>query len=89
MKKPKQRKTLQKFQTQNLILDNSKNNPEAILNFINDFQNMIHSTDEKTKAISLRVPNNILRMFKSKAARKGLKYQSVITSLMREWIRGA
>lgn len=89
MKNPKHRKTLQKFQAQNLIMDRSKNDPEAILNFINDFQNMIHSTDEKTKAISLRVPNNVLRLFKTKAARKDLKYQSVITSLMREWIKSA
>lgn len=83
--KSKTRKALQKFKPQNFV----KSSPEEILKFLHDYQTMLYHKDEKTKAISLRVPSNVLRMFKTKAASKNQKYQSVIVALMRDWLKNS
>ncbi len=62
-----------------------KLSPEQTLQFLEDFRLMVHGQDKQTKAISLRVPENILVSFKMKAKNKNQKYQSVIVHLMREW----
>jgi uncharacterized protein (DUF4415 family) len=54
--------------------------------FLEDYVNLIHGQDEPTKLISLRVPANILRSFKTLASQDGRKYQSHIVQLMREWV---
>lgn len=61
--------------------------PLQTLQFLEDFRNLVHNKDAKTLAISLRVPENVLNVFKIKAKKKRLKYQSVIVQLMREWLQ--
>jgi predicted DNA binding CopG/RHH family protein len=60
--------------------------PEQIVQFLDDYTNLIHGIDSKSKHISLRVPENLLNIFKNKAKSKNIKYQSQIISLMRNWI---
>ena len=43
--------------------------------------------DEPTVAISLRVPENILRALKLRAKSKGQKYQSLMIHLLRQGLR--
>ena len=54
--------------------------------FLDDFQKITMGKDDKTVPISLRVPRNILDVFKYNSQKKKLKYQSVIVELMRNWI---
>jgi uncharacterized protein (DUF4415 family) len=65
--------------------------PETIsidqaMRFLDDARALYRGTDEPTQAISLRVPANVLRSFKTKAKLDGRKYQSVIVALMRKWV---
>lgn len=78
----KSKKTLQKFQKQNLVRAKS----EDILKFLNDYQEILGAAPTKTKAISLRVPEKLLSAFKLKAKNQDTKYQSMIVRLMREWL---
>jgi predicted DNA binding CopG/RHH family protein len=76
-----QRKSLKrsKLKTVELSVDQT-------LRFLEDVRTLYRGTDEPTQAISLRVPKNVLRSFKTKAGLEGRKYQSVIVALMRKWI---
>ncbi len=58
--------------------------PEEAVRFLEDIRVMSSQIDEPTVAISLRVPENILRSLKIKAKAEGKKYQS----LMIEYLRG-
>jgi hypothetical protein len=64
-----------------------KLNPNQILEFLDNFQQVVHGKDKPTKLISLRVPENILESFKILTKEKNQKYQSVIVQLMRDWIK--
>lgn len=65
------------------------NNPQvdldSVLQFIEDFRKLSQNLDEERILISLRVPTNVLCLFRSKAELEGKKYQSVIVQLMRRW----
>ena len=69
----------------------SKNRPqltaEETLQFIHDYNETIHGVDKKTKLISLRVPENLLNAFKTKANLDQRQYQSIIVALMRDWVK--
>lgn len=74
MKKTKQPRALQKL------------SPEQIVQFLDEYASVVNSIDSKSKLISLRVPENILSVFKFKSREKNMKYQSQIVALMRKWI---
>lgn len=61
--------------------------PEDALKFLEDFKSTVHGQDSKTKLISLRVPENVLNIFKTIAKGQNRKYQSVIVQLMRDWAK--
>ena len=61
--------------------------PEEAVKFIEDIRNMSADQDEATVAISLRVPENILRSLKLKAKSEGKKYQSLIIEYLRQGLR--
>lgn len=62
--------------------------PEQILQFLEDFRNL-HSYDksQRTKLISIKVPENLLNAFRAKAKVTGTPYQTQIKRLMEEWMR--
>jgi len=62
--------------------------PEQILQFLEDFR-MLHLRDksERTRLISIKVPENLLQAFKAKAKLHGVPYQTQIKRLMQEWMR--
>ncbi len=67
-----------------------KNNDKKIeqgLQFIEAFQKMLADKDEKTVAISLRIPKNILTAVKFKAQQQDKKYQSLIISYIRAGLK--
>ncbi len=71
--------------TKQFLKKQEKLTPEQTLQFLEDFSNLMHGKDTPTKLISLRVPENILSVFKDKAKKMDLKYQSQIVKLMRDW----
>ena len=60
--------------------------PDQAMRFLEDARTLYRGPDEATRAISIRVPENVLRTFKTKAKADGKKYQSVIVALMRKWV---
>ena len=86
MTPPKPRKTLQRFSAERLRRDRALT-PEQTLEFIEDFKSAMFDLDTHRTPISIRIPDNVLRAFKTKAQLEGRPYQSVIVRLMREWLK--
>lgn len=61
--------------------------PMQALQFLEDMRVLYSTKDEATRAISLRVPENILRLLKARATSEGKKYQSLMIELLREGLR--
>ncbi len=57
------------------------------LQFLEDIRVLYSSKDEPTQAISLRIPANVLRLLKTRAASEGKKYQSLIIQILRESLK--
>ena len=60
--------------------------PEEIVAFLESFRQLQAAKPAKSKLISLKVPEDLLEAFKLKAKANGLRYQTQIKQLMREWI---
>ena len=60
---------------------------EKGLIFIESFQRMLENKDEKTVAISLRIPANVLRAIKFRAEQNNQKYQSLIVEYLRRGLK--
>ena len=65
-----------------------KLSPEQILSFLEDFKQLHAGKDSRTRLISMRVPEPLLRAFKAKAAAHGSRYQAQIKKLMKGWVDG-
>ena len=67
-----------------------KMKPKQILEFLEDFRKL-HSVDrfkkDRSILISMKVPESVLRAFKVAADLKGVKYQTQIKVLMKDWLR--
>jgi predicted DNA binding CopG/RHH family protein len=63
-----------------------KVSPEQALEFLEGFRKMQTGKDEPTKAISLRVPGNILTAYKTLAASEGRAYQSMMIQALRAYL---
>jgi hypothetical protein len=64
--------------------------PDHIIGFLDDFRQLHGSAmPVKSKLISIKVPENLLHVFKEQAARAGTPYQTKIKALMKEWIVGS
>ena len=61
--------------------------PEQIVRFIEDFR-MLHAQAKpaKSRLISMKVPENLLAAFKTKARLSGSPYQTLIKRLMQDWL---
>lgn len=60
---------------------------EKGLEFIESFQRMLANKDEKTVAISLRIPANVLRALKFRAEQNDQKYQSLLVEYLRRGLK--
>ncbi len=61
--------------------------PMQALQFLEDMRVLYSTKDEPTKAISLRLPGNVLRLLKTRAAIEGKKYQSLLIEILREHLK--
>jgi predicted DNA binding CopG/RHH family protein len=61
--------------------------PEQIIQFLDDFRRLHGARPPaKSKLISLKVPEDLLAVFKQQAARLGTPYQTQIKKLMKAWV---
>lgn len=61
--------------------------PEQILRFLEDFRELQKKTGPvKSRLISIKIPEDLLEAFRSKARHMGCPYQTMIKNLMREWL---
>lgn len=67
-----------------------KLSPEQTLRYLEGFR-LLHGAPrrEKSRLISVRVPDGLLDTFKAKAARAGVPYQTQLKRLMARWLEEA
>ena len=64
-----------------------KMTPKQIISFLEDFRNLhLGKKKQKSKLISIKIPEMMLKSFKSKAKISGLRYQTQIKVLMEQWL---
>ena len=64
--------------------------PEQVLAYLEQFRllqaNSRETAPRKSKLISIKVPEDLLATFRAKCDVEGLKYQSQIKVLMKQWL---
>jgi hypothetical protein len=63
--------------------------PESIVEFVEGFRELHGNVGRaaRSKLISIKIPEDLLAVFRTKAALAGVPYQSQIKLLMKEWIK--
>jgi len=80
-------KTIQYFSAEYLE-NSSKMKPEQIINYLEEFRNMYYQAKpHRTKLISIKIPENMLALFREKSNLNGIKYQTQIKLLMDNWLK--
>jgi predicted DNA binding CopG/RHH family protein len=59
---------------------------DQIIQFLDDFRRLHGSKPSPSKLISIKVPNDLLSAFKTKARLVNTPYQSQIKALMKDWV---
>lgn len=67
--------------------------PDQIIRFVEDFRRLhgvraANAARRKSRLISLKVPEDLLEAFKTKAQLSGRPYQTQIKVLMKDWVTG-
>jgi len=78
-------KTLQYFSEDNLR-KNRDMSPDQIVQFLDDFRQLHGSQPSASKLISMKVPEDLLNAFKTKAKLTHTPYQTQIKVLMKNWV---
>lgn len=60
--------------------------PDEIARFLEDFRLLHGNKPQPSKLISLKVPVPLLNAFRFQCEQQGLKYQTHIKSLMKDWL---
>jgi len=63
--------------------------PDQIILFLEDFRRLHAGTPVRSKLISMKVPENLLAAFKTRARLAGVPYQTMIKTLMTDWLTGS
>jgi predicted DNA binding CopG/RHH family protein len=67
------------------LKNSQKLTPMQIVKLLDDFRILHGKTFQKSKLISIKIPENLLSVFRKKAELEGIPYQSKIKELMKEW----
>jgi predicted DNA binding CopG/RHH family protein len=59
--------------------------PRQILEFLESYR-VLHAPQDKTKLISLKISESLLKAFRQKCELQGVKYQTQIKTLMARWL---
>lgn len=63
--------------------------PADVVRFLDDFKRIHANRESRSRLISLKVPEPLLAAFKAKARLGGVRYQTQIKNLMRQWLEEA
>lgn len=63
-----------------------KMSPDQIVQFLDDFRK-IQAPRDKSKLISIKVPESLLHAFRTKCELENKKYQTQIKKLMAAWLK--
>ena len=81
-------KTVQYF-TDEYLAQCKSMTPDQIVRFLDDFR-QLHGDRTKgrtrSKLISIKVPENLLNVFRKRSALAGVAYQTRIKQLMTDWV---
>ena len=73
------------------LAQSSKATPEQVLAYLEQFRllqsNSLKTAPIKSKLISMKVQEDLLTTFRAKCEIEGLKYQSQIKVLMKQWLQ--
>ena len=59
---------------------------DEIVRFLDDFRRIHGNKPGKSRMISMKVPEELLSAFKTKAKLSDVRYQTQIKNLMRDWL---
>jgi uncharacterized protein (DUF4415 family) len=62
--------------------------PDEILEFLETFRLLQEPSVAPSRLISLKVPEDLLRAFRSRCELAGVRYQTQIKRLMKAWLLG-
>ena len=62
-----------------------KMKPKDILEFLESYR-LMQAPKSVSRLISLKIPEDLLHAFKTKSELNGVKYQTMIKTLMRSWL---
>lgn len=79
------RKTIQYF-TKEYLERCADFTPDQIIEFLENYRNLVTKTPEKCQLISLKIEPYLLKAFKQKASLEGSRYQTKVKQLMKEWV---
>lgn len=89
MTKPEQaRRPVQRFSDEYLERCRALS-PADVVRFLDDFKRIHANRESRSRLISLKVPEPLLAAFKTKARLGGVRYQTQIKNLMRQWLEEA
>lgn len=60
--------------------------PDQVIRFLEDFRKLHARRPSRSKLISLKVPEDLLEAFRTRAELEGVPYQAQIKRLMRQWV---
>lgn len=60
---------------------------DQVLRFLDDFRRLHGVRPAPSKLISLKVPEDLLSVFKTQAKLSGVPYQTQIKTLMKKWLQ--
>lgn len=60
--------------------------PKQILTFLEHYR-LMQASEDKTKLISIKIPESLLAAFRQKSELAGIKYQTNIKALMLQWLQ--
>lgn len=63
--------------------------PAEVLEFLEGFRLLHDRPRQKSRLISLKVPEDLLEAFRRRCHLEGTRYQTQIKRLMSEWLRGS
>ena len=62
--------------------------PREVLEFLEGFRSLHGTSNPASRLISLKVPEDLLDAFRKRCRLEGIRYQTQIKRLMRDWLLG-
>lgn len=60
--------------------------PEEVLEFLEGFRLLHGRSSARSRLISLKIPENLLDVFRARCRLEGVRYQTQIKRLMSDWL---